>query len=248
MKKVLKTVHWLYLYTAVVLLIALLVNLVMYLPIPTLSTLTSGDWLSFWGSYLGGAIGCIPAIAAFRHTQVESARLHEETAEAKRCSVMPMFSINLDLVNIGATDRDIGACSTCIALYSDSSIFQITPFSPMQSLDFLLKHLHGFFPYICQFRNIGLGPVSDFSLILSTASSMHHAQALFNPCGVGENIRFALCLPQNTTSTLVLSFSDILGNKYSQSFKLVYRPSDDNERSDNYDRTTISVPTLVKPE
>ena len=67
MKKNKEPTHWLWKYVAAILLFAATVNGAMYLPIPTLSTLTSGDWLGFWGGYLGGAIGCIPAIAALLH-------------------------------------------------------------------------------------------------------------------------------------------------------------------------------------
>ena len=49
MKENKEPTHWLWKYVAAILFFAAAVNGAMYLPIPTLSTLTSGDWLGFWG-------------------------------------------------------------------------------------------------------------------------------------------------------------------------------------------------------
>lgn len=39
------------------LIIPMLVNLLLYLPIPTAVNLGNAEWLSFWGSYIGGCLG-----------------------------------------------------------------------------------------------------------------------------------------------------------------------------------------------
>lgn len=241
MKKVLKTVHWLYLYTAVVLLIALLVNLVMYLPIPTLSTLTSGNWLSFWGSYLGGAIGCIPAIAAFRHTQVESARLHEETAEAKRCSVMPMFSIS---TNTQFFDDNLTKNSCCVALNPAGNAEVKTPYSDADASTFLYNHsFNDFVRYNCQLQNVGLGPALNLEIYVKLESNPNQSRVIFNTYGTGEAAHFLLCVPKKLTSNIQISYSDIFDNRYKQSFSVEYVEADDA-----YIRHPFSAPSLVKPE
>lgn len=243
MKENKEPTHWLWKYVAAILFFAAAVNGAMCLPIPTLSTLTSGDWLGFWGGYLGGVIGCIPAIAALLHSQAEAKRLHEETAEAQRRSVMPMFTVDLTLVPPSSTNEEVELCSECIALNPDGTLTRKTPLSSLQSLTFMFNHRQSHLPYLCCLKNIGLGPVSDFYIIPSTCADPQGPKVPFDPCGIGGGICFALCLPRKTTSTVLLFFSDILGNKYSQSFKLVYTASDDT-----YRHITISVPTLIKPE
>lgn len=243
MKENKEPTHWLWKYVAAILFFAVAVNGAMYLPIPTLSTLTSGDWLGFWGGYLGGVIGCIPAIAALLHSQAEAKRLHEETAKAQRCSVMPMFTVDLTLVPPSSTNEEVELCSECIALNPDGTLTRKTPLSSLQSLTFMFNHRQSHLPYLCCLKNIGLGPVSDFYIIPSTCADPQGPKVPFGPCGIGGGICFALCLPRKTTSIVLLFFSDILGNKYSQSFKLVYTASDDT-----YRHIPISVPTLIKPE
>ena len=56
-----KIPHWIILYVVVILLVACAVNGLMYLAVPTSPGLTAPSWLDFWGGYLGGAIGCVPA-------------------------------------------------------------------------------------------------------------------------------------------------------------------------------------------
>ena len=90
-----KKPHWLWLYTAALLCFALVVNTAMYLPIPTLKSLSSDGWLGFWGGYLGGAIGCLPAIAALKEGHEESKRQNEEREKDRRLSIMPVFRFEL---------------------------------------------------------------------------------------------------------------------------------------------------------
>lgn len=64
--------HWFGFYVVVMLAIPGIVNFLMNLAIPTLPELTAPTWLGFWGSYLGGAIGCLPALAAYDPSLFES--------------------------------------------------------------------------------------------------------------------------------------------------------------------------------
>lgn len=198
MKENKEPTHWLWKYVAAILFFAAAVNGAMYLPIPTLSTLTSGDWLGFWGGYLGGVIGCIPAIAALLHSQAEAKRLHEETAEAQRCSVMPMFTVDLTLVPPSSTNEEVELCSECIALNPDGTLTRKTPLSSLQSLTFMFNHRQSHLPYLCCLKNIGLGPVSDFYIIPSTCadpprpksafrSVRHRRRHLFCPVSAQKN-------------------------------------------------------------
>lgn len=90
-----KLPRWLVLYVFGILLVAVTVNLLMHLAIPTLPDLNAPTWLGFWGSYLGGAIGCLPALAALYDNREEARRRHEENKESRRLAVMPVFDCRI---------------------------------------------------------------------------------------------------------------------------------------------------------
>lgn len=76
--------RWLILYVLAILVVAGVIDLFMYLAIPTAPGLNAPTWLTFWGSYLGGAIGCLPlwrpsTITARRHAS--STRKPKRTAD-----------------------------------------------------------------------------------------------------------------------------------------------------------------------
>ena len=241
MKKNKEPTHWLWKYVAAILLFAAAVNGAMYLPIPTLSTLTSGDWLGFWGGYLGGVIGCIPAIAALLHSQAESKRLHEETAEAQRCSVLPIFSIS---TNTQFFDDNLTKNSCCVALNPAGNAEVKTPYSDADASIFLYNHsFNDFVRYNCQLQNVGLGPALNLEIYVKLESNPNQSRVIFNTYGTGEAAHFLLCVPKKLTSNIQISYSDIFDNRYKQSFSVEYVEADDA-----YIRHPFSAPSLVKPE
>lgn len=240
MKKNKEPTHWLWKYVAAILLFAAAVNGAMYLPIPTLSTLTSGDWLGFWGSYLGGAIGCIPAIAALLHSQAEAKRLHEETAETHRLSIMPAFSVEMNL------RHNFDAYTVCVALNPDGTLTVKSTDAAITARMFADTHGGTDKDYVChncELQNIGLGPALGLKLTLKSGLNEQAKRLIFDSYGAGKVVHILLCLPKRTSSTVVLTYSDFLGNEYSQSFSLAYTKSDDR-----YTVLPVSAPTLIKPE
>lgn len=240
MKKSKEPTHWLWKYVAAILLFAAAVNGAMYLPIPTLSTLTSGDWLGFWGGYLGGAIGCIPAIAALLHSQAESKRLHDETAKTQRLSIMPAFSVEMNL------RYNFDNYTTCIALNPDDTLTVKSTSAAITARMF--ADTHGgpdkdYSCFNCELQNIGLGPALNLTMDLKSELNEQANKVIFNSYGVETFVHILLCLPKHSSFSAVLTYSDFLGNKYSQSFSIAYTKSDDS-----YTVLPVSAPTLVKPE
>ena len=90
--------HWFGFYVVVMLAIPGIVNFLMNLAIPTLPDLNAPSWLGFWGSYLGGAIGCLPALAALYDNRREARRQHEESERSRRLAVMPVFDCRIRYV------------------------------------------------------------------------------------------------------------------------------------------------------
>lgn len=242
MKKNKEPTHWLWKYVAAILLFASAVNGAMYLPIPTLSTLTSGDWLGFWGGYLGGAIGCIPAIAALLHSQAEAKRLHEETAEAQRCSVLPVFSVFLDR-NISA--KDPNDYKMFLLVSTDKGI-SVRPISCIADYTSYLEECADENKWIrcnLMLRNIGLGPALDPLLSFDLDEYPNCGTVAFSSLGAEQEILFLMCAPVGTSSRCKIVFSDIFGNTYSQLFAIHYdRPKG------FHSFIPASPPNLCKPE
>lgn len=240
MKENKKPTHWLWKYVAAILLFAATVNGAMYLPIPTLSTLTSSDWLGFWGGYLGGAIGCIPAIAALLHSQSESKRLHEETAEAQRRSVLPIFSIDIQ------PPSSYSSYSTYITLFTNGTSF-VKPILPNTDIYNELapydEETSDHIGYGCTLQNIGLGPALNLVLLFKSSQNDRYLPAKFNSYGKEQQEHLLLFLPKESTSTIELVFSDILGNEYSQHFKISHIKA-----NNTFTVCPVSAPSLVKPE
>lgn len=218
MKKSKEPTHWLWKYVAAILLFAAAVNGAMYLPIPTLSTLTSSDWLGFWGGYLGGAIGCIPAIAALLHSQSESKRLHEETAEAQRCSVLPVFSVFVDR-NLAAKSPD--EYDMFIALSPDGKIARIPNACNSDYYDFLEEFdADEWVRCNLSLKNIGLGPALNPLLTFTLGEMKNRSIAGFHSLSTAQNILILLSAPARVSLQCKMEYSDIFGNKYSQSFSI----------------------------
>ena len=218
MKENKEPTHWLWKYVAAILFFATAVNGAMYLPIPTLSTLTSGDWLGFWGGYLGGAIGCIPAIAALLHSQAESKRLHEETAEAQRCSVLPVFSVFVDR-NLAAKSPD--EYDMFIALSPDGKIARIPNACNSDYYDFLEEFdADEWVRCNLSLKNIGLGPALNPLLTFTLGEMKNRSIASFHSLSTAQNILILLSAPAQVSLQCKIEYSDIFGNKYSQSFSI----------------------------
>lgn len=137
------------------------VNLFMYVPLPTQNTLKAPDWLDFWGSYLGSFLGCIPALLALRESRRQGRQQHEESMEARRCSLIPIVDLTLfDLreypdgearSKYSAYLKEIDAsCSTVIPEEFTKDAYDMNP--------------HRFFDFYV--RNIGPGPALQATVSL----------------------------------------------------------------------------------
>ena len=80
-----------------ILVIGLIVNLLLYMPIPTHST-TDSDWLSFWGSCFGGVIGGIMTLGG---GLLSNNLLKKQFKEDKKPMLIPLNVIaNIDTKDI----------------------------------------------------------------------------------------------------------------------------------------------------
>lgn len=240
--KVLKTVLCFLAYLIFVFIIVRLIERYVYPPAPAAASPAAGDWLGFWGSYLGGVIGCIPAIAALLHSQAESKRLHEEATEAQRNSVLPVFSVFLDR-NISA--KDPNDYKMFLLVSTDKGI-SARPISRIADYTSYLEECADENKWIrcnLMLRNIGLGPALDPLLSFDLDEYPNCGTVAFSSLGAEQEILFLMCAPVGTSSRCKIVFSDIFGNTYSQLFAIHYdRPKD------SHSFIPASPPNLCKPE
>lgn len=223
--------HWLWAYVVAMLLIPGIVDGFMYLAIPTRPDLTAPTWLTFWGSYLGGAIGCLPALAAYRHSIDESKRQHEEFQEQllenRRQSDEQYKSAEKDrhLSHLPVIDNQITLLRSISDLSSISHpsiqvLYEQLPGSdghyirtPNQSelLRIFAKNDHDIILF--HVRNIGHGPALSIKITSKTTSSVS-----IGALGEKDSYTFIFCLSPSGKSPhhFKFSYSDMLGWHYQQ--------------------------------
>lgn len=150
---------WFLLYIAAVLAVALLLNFLMWLPIPTFGSLGAEHWLGFWGSYLGGALGCLPAIAALVENRRESKRQHEETERDRHFSRLPMIDSAIERISY-ISSLDPGTITAVMEIDPGTVSFRwkACDRAYLESLSWE-KAL-----FLLDLENIGFGPALDLSV------------------------------------------------------------------------------------
>lgn len=223
--------HWVAAYFCAALMIAVVVNIGMSLPITSFNTLLDeDDWLTFWGSYLGGAIGCLPALAAYRHSIDESNRQHQEFQEQlqesrkqageqygnmekdRHLSHLPVIDNQLTYIK-SIADLSSSFSSICVVLKQDTNAsghFQQAP--DISEINEIIK-TNRYDVVLLKIRNIGHGP--------ALAIGLHFASSSFSigTLAEQESCMVLLCLERTDTRAyhLEFSFSDMLGWNYQQS-------------------------------
>lgn len=198
-------------FLAGLIIVPLLINGLMYAPIPTPSSLDASDWLSFWGGYLGGIVGSAAALIALFATYKQAERHHDDDLENRRLGTMPYIDVrytpytccprNLDQIEwFGTVDEQKG--------------FEIRyTSSEQQYYDFCEEHyLYDMF-YI-MVSNIGLGPAADVTLWYGDFNFM------LNGIGVNSSRTFLLAFyfanNEVVERTFSITFADAFGNEYEQ--------------------------------
>lgn len=227
--------HWISFYFAAALIVALIVNLGMSFPFASFNSyLDSGNWLGFWGSYLGGAIGCLPALAALYDNREEARRQHEENEKSRRLAVMPVFDCRIRYISTEKAKKRY----LKFFLIDYNGILQIGDFDDWLELN-CYEHCH--YMDLC---NCGLGPALQAKLCFQD-----HRVDLFNlKNGYTSHYIFLFSskylLPSENERTIHMTVEcqDIYGNHYEQD--LLFKVSKCFEDKINYlSFQTVSVGT-----
>ncbi len=208
-----KFLRWLLIYILVILGISIIVNVLMFLSIPTDSSLNAPTWLGFWGSYLGGAIGCIPAFLALQHSQMQSEAQRKDIEKDRHLANLPVLDDQIVHIKRLSDLSIIGSSSINVILESREnpkgySINNATAEKLMEILESNSTDV-----LLLQVKNVGHGPALSVNLCFETTSEF--------PLGAlaeGETFNLILSLTRRPDSTYPLKFSfrDMLDWKHSQ--------------------------------
>lgn len=206
---------WILLYIFVILLIAILLNFLMWLPIPTFGTLRAEHWLGFWGSYLGGALGCLPAIAALVENRRESQLQHEEAERDRHFSRLPMIDCEVERIT-SDTFWDPDTITAVMSITPGRPSFRWRGISPSYVTNLCKENT----VFLLRLNNIGFGPALDLKTTflsnepfsIGTLQEQHAFQLLVSIPPEMLDGRTGLDLYHQ----LKVSFKDILEWRYSQ--------------------------------
>lgn len=240
--------RWILLYVVAILFVAGTVNVLMYLAVPTLPDLNAPSWLGFWGSYLGGAIGCLPALAALYDNRREARRQHEESEKSRRLAALPVIACEDSFVRLYAAQLDaFFDLSGMVLLNQDKGLHEA--FSSHNPLEYAekanqLDASYDGFIYL-NFHNIGHGPALNVSVACLNASE--HGTIPLNSIGSTESkaLMLAIQIPPDADEhyqvqyNIGIFFNDIFGNRYVQVQPLFCQKT-------KHSLKKISVPELIK--
>lgn len=241
-----KIPHWIFLYVVAILLVAGAVNGLMYLSVPTLPVLDAKTWLGFWGSYLGGAIGCVPALLALYDNRREARRQHEESEKSRRLAALPVMACEDNSSSFSLSEVDSLSSLTAM-VFLDSVVGLHGSFNhpdPNQYRE-KLKQLDDSYPGVIFFdiHNIGAGPALNVTLACSNI--LQTKPLLLKNIGTNETRSLLLCVqipPRSDNNYQIdfnfeITFNDIFGNTYVQKLNL-------NCTKEQHSLSTISIPNL----
>ncbi len=239
--------HWLWAYVVAMLAIPGIVDGFMYLAIPTRPDLTAPTWLTFWGSYLGGAIGCMPALAALYDNREETRRQHEESEKNRRLAAMPVIVCEDRSSTFRAARLDeFFNLSALVLLDSDKGFHDNFSADEPAKYTEKVKQLdssYSRFIYL-DFHNIGTGPALNVSFACLNTSQ----RSTISLMSIGTNERRALLvcvqIPPEADEhyqvqyNIGITFHDIFGNHYAQVQPLICLKN-------QHALDSISVPELL---
>lgn len=239
--------HWIGSYFLAILLLAIIINIGMQIPVISFNpSLDAPIWLTFWGSYLGGAIGCLPAIAAYRHSIDESKRQIERDEANHRLNVRPILNISF---------APLGRSFYKLPYISFSTLEGFEPVSPPQERD--IDNALRQFPEkgsLLSIKNLGFGhalnatltytnPCTNFKTIhyLGTIERDSLIEQLFYFSNFKTVASKKAPIPTAITYSLFLSYEDVFCNEYKQQLHLILFP-------DEYAIVSETKPVLIKKE
>lgn len=178
------------------------------------------DWLSFWGSYLGGLLGSVAALLALNESRCQAERQHKESEDNRRLSVLPALNIAFEKDVTGRSKQGV----------EDQLLFcktQSVNYFGKRNPEFIKKSDHSkSVTGILRFTNCGMGPA--LQICITYSSSKIDVVSV----GAGLTSVYALTFVRqeegrtNDEFDFTIRYNDVLGNTYMQQQSLIYDNQD----------------------
>lgn len=183
-------------------------------------------WLGFWGNYLGGLLGSSAALIVLYITQSQS-------DEQQRLSVMPALSMNHKPLSLDEVKERLKETTMQIILEPESErlFYETDPETFERSCPSLGPHRLCCGTFL-EITNCGAGPALNVKL------SYNNKEIMISGVKDGSAYPVMFLFIHNSTATepnepkIDILFTDLLGNEYKQSQKVVvleseidYRPA-----------------------
>lgn len=240
---------WIFLYILGILLLAIVINIAMGFSIPSADKSLDGpSWLDFWGGYLGGAIGCLPALAALYDNRREARSQHEESEKSRRLAALPVIACEDSFVRLYSAQLDaFFDLSGMVLLNQDKGLHEVfSSHDPGEYAEKANQLDASYSGFIClTFHNIGHGPALNVSVACLNISQ--DGAIPLNSIGSNESksLMLAVQIPPDADEHYLVQyhigifFNDIFGNRYVQVQPLFCRKT-------KHSLEKISVPELIK--
>ncbi len=220
--------------------------------IPSASNLGNGEWLSFWGSYLGAFIGCVPAFLAIEQNKKQFRQQHEEVKlqldesrkqfqqtvfdaqESRRCAAIPI----VDLCIFPLSEfPDSDAIKRYFGIITDTT--GINEVNVSTNLDESSREkIQGIF-YAFQVSNLGLGPALKAKICSDNTNYFEGDVA------VAQEWNFILCVTsanqKNKQFDFKIKYHDVFMNEYVRDISVSMGP-------DGFKTIKITSPILLRYE
>ena len=210
---------WLLIIIVLVVIIPFLVNIMLYLPIPTLKSIQASDWLGFWGGYLGSLIGTIAALLALYDSREQAEQQQFESKEDRRYSVMPALSLSFEKWN-GEVTKSILVLLNGIEVCKEMGASEYSKHCEKHNLDMRQRER-----IVLRITNYGLGPAFQTEITWN-------GKIVLKIDGIKEGSIYSYGfdaslsgVSDSTNYKLKICFSDILGNIYMQFQQIIVYPS-----------------------
>ncbi len=182
--------------------------------INTAEDLGNVEWLGFWGSYLGGVVGCAAALIALFITFKQQEQHHIDMCETDRLRMLP--SINFSVIPIRS---QLSEALTTIILQKPKQVTYIIH-SEKETMDSCVrKYGEGRRYYMAELKNIGVGPAFGIKIYIESSVENKECAEIGN-VGVGDSTTALVFFEDDWSFNLRIEFEDVFKNKYWQSVKV----------------------------
>lgn len=209
-------------------------------PYKDINIAQDNDWISFWGSLLGGAFGGIATLFVIVVTSLDNSKNLEKTIQSNKD--------NLDITLNHSTNQFIDNRRSSEEFYFDDSLRKVRPYMGISMISlkpdqYYLEHelyinrvedqelvLHDLIA-VMRVTNIGIASSINLAFILDESNKTIRINGLYHREGEirvpsiiylkpDESIDIGICMPQitfpNSGFIISIQFSDLYKNRWKQ--------------------------------